>query len=48
MTWIAARGALTGRVTKVHSNYHIPISNTAAALMILENHAQSAAQTRAA
>ena len=37
MTWLAARGALTGSVTKVHSNYHIPISNTAAALMVLEN-----------
>ena len=29
MAWIAARGALTGRVSKVHSNYHVPISNTA-------------------
>jgi protocatechuate 4,5-dioxygenase beta chain len=37
MTWLAARGALTGSVSKVHSNYHIPISNTAAALMVLEN-----------
>ena len=37
MTWLAARGALTGRVSKVHSNYHIPISNTAAASMVLEN-----------
>jgi len=26
MTWIAARGALTGAVTKVHASYHIPIS----------------------
>jgi len=24
-------------VSKVHSNYHIPISNTAAASMVLEN-----------
>jgi protocatechuate 4,5-dioxygenase beta chain len=37
MTWIAARGALTGRVRKIHSNYHIPISNTAVALMVLAN-----------
>jgi protocatechuate 4,5-dioxygenase beta chain len=37
MAWIAARGALTGRVTKVHSNYHIPISNTATGLMVLAN-----------
>jgi protocatechuate 4,5-dioxygenase beta chain len=37
MTWIAARGALTGSVRRVHSNYHIPISNTAGATMLLEN-----------
>ena len=37
MTWIAARGALTGRVTKVHSNYHLPVSNTATGVMVLEN-----------
>jgi protocatechuate 4,5-dioxygenase beta chain len=37
MAWLAARGALTGRVTKVHSNYHVPISNTATGLMVLEN-----------
>jgi protocatechuate 4,5-dioxygenase beta chain len=48
MTWIAARGALTGSVTKVHSNYHIPISNTAGAMMVLENRAQSAPRTQAA
>jgi protocatechuate 4,5-dioxygenase beta chain len=30
LSWIAMRGALTGRVSKVHSNYHIPISNTVA------------------
>jgi protocatechuate 4,5-dioxygenase beta chain len=27
--WLAARGALAGDVRRVHSNYHIPISNTA-------------------
>jgi protocatechuate 4,5-dioxygenase beta chain len=36
MTWVAARGALAGPVRKVHSNYHIPISNTAAGLMVME------------
>jgi protocatechuate 4,5-dioxygenase, beta chain len=46
--WLAARGALTGTVSKVHSNYHIPISNTAAGLMVLENQAQPAARARAA
>ncbi len=35
--WLVARGALTGQVSKLHSNYHIPISNTAAGLMLLEN-----------
>jgi protocatechuate 4,5-dioxygenase beta chain len=39
LMWIAARGALTGRVSSVHSNYHIPISNTAAGLMVMENRA---------
>jgi protocatechuate 4,5-dioxygenase beta chain len=38
LNWIAARGALTGRVSEVHRNYHIPISNTAAGLQVLENH----------
>jgi len=37
LMWLATRGALTGTVTKVHSNYHIPISNTAAGLMVLQN-----------
>ncbi|GAB4349106.1 MAG: gallate dioxygenase [Gammaproteobacteria bacterium] len=35
--WLAMRGALTGKVTKIHSNYHIPISNTASGLLVLEN-----------
>ena len=37
MNWLVARGALTGSVSSVHSNYHIPISNTATGLMVLEN-----------
>jgi protocatechuate 4,5-dioxygenase, beta chain len=37
INWIAARGALTGAVGKLHSNYHIPISNTATGLLLLEN-----------
>jgi len=37
LNWMAMRGALTGRVTQVHRNYHIPISNTAAATVVLEN-----------
>jgi protocatechuate 4,5-dioxygenase, beta chain len=34
--WLAARGAVGGPVRKVHTNYHIPISNTAAGMMALE------------
>jgi protocatechuate 4,5-dioxygenase beta chain len=34
--WLATRGAVPGRVRKVHTNYHIPISNTAAGMMALE------------
>ena len=39
LNWIAMRGALTGHVKKIHQNYHIPISNTASALLLLENNA---------
>ena len=48
MAWIAARGALTGRVSKVHSNYHVPISNTATGTMVLENQPRPSPQVRAA
>ena len=37
LNWMAMRGALTGRVKELYRNYHIPISNTAAATMVLEN-----------
>jgi protocatechuate 4,5-dioxygenase beta chain len=37
LNWLVARAALSGRVEKVHSNYHIPISNTASGLMVLQN-----------
>ena len=37
LNWMAMRGALTGRVRETHRNYHIPISNTAAATVVLEN-----------
>jgi len=39
INWLIARAALGGNVSKVHSNYHVPISNTASGLMVLENHA---------
>jgi protocatechuate 4,5-dioxygenase, beta chain len=34
--WLATRAALGESVRKVHANYHIPISNTASGLMVLE------------
>jgi protocatechuate 4,5-dioxygenase, beta chain len=37
VNWLIARAALGGAVSKVHSNYHVPISNTASGLMVLEN-----------
>jgi protocatechuate 4,5-dioxygenase beta chain len=37
LMWVAARAALSGRVSGVHSNYHIPISNTAAGLMVMQS-----------
>jgi protocatechuate 4,5-dioxygenase beta chain len=36
LMWLATRGALGDRVRALHSNYHIPISNTASGLMLLE------------
>ena len=37
LNWLAARGALLGSVRELASNYHVPISNTAAATVLLEN-----------
>lgn len=36
LNWIAARGAMGGEAVERHRNYHIPISNTAAATLVLE------------
>jgi protocatechuate 4,5-dioxygenase beta chain len=44
LNWIAMRGALTGKVSEAHRNYHIPISNTAAATLVLDNRAVSRRQ----
>lgn len=35
--WLAMRGCLNGKVKRLHQNYHIPISNTAAGTLLLEN-----------
>ena len=37
MCWIAMRGALQGRVSELHSTYHVPISNTGGAVLLMEN-----------
>lgn len=36
LMWLATRGALGGKVQELHRNYHIPISNTASGLMLLQ------------
>jgi protocatechuate 4,5-dioxygenase, beta chain len=48
LNWIAMRGALTGDVSRVHGNYHVPISNTASALLVLENRTSAATTYRKA
>jgi protocatechuate 4,5-dioxygenase beta chain len=37
ISWLVMRGALAEPVRKVHSHYHVPVSNTAAGLMVLAN-----------
>jgi protocatechuate 4,5-dioxygenase beta chain len=46
LMWIAARGALRGDISRVHCNYHIPISNTAAGVLLLEDRAAIACTPR--
>lgn len=36
LMWLATRAALGGKVRELHRNYHIPISNTASGVMVLE------------
>jgi protocatechuate 4,5-dioxygenase beta chain len=35
--WLVMRGAMNANVRKVHSTYHVPASNTAAALALFDN-----------
>ncbi len=37
LMWLAARATLGERARELHRNYHIPISNTASGLMLLEH-----------
>jgi protocatechuate 4,5-dioxygenase, beta chain len=39
LNWMAMRGALRGRVSELNRNYHIPVSNTAAATVVYDNQA---------
>ena len=41
--WLAMRGAMTHGATLVHSHYHIPVSSTAAGVLVLENSAPALA-----
>jgi protocatechuate 4,5-dioxygenase beta chain len=41
LTWLAMRGALGERARLVHRHYHIPISNTAGGLLVMEPQPQS-------
>jgi protocatechuate 4,5-dioxygenase beta chain len=36
LNWLVARGTLPQKARQVHVNYHIPISNTASGLLVLE------------
>lgn len=36
LNWIVGRGIIGSRAREIHRNYHIPISNTATALQVLE------------
>lgn len=40
--WLIMRGAMGDRVREVHRHYHVPASNTAAGLMILESEEHNA------
>ena len=35
--WLVMRGALQDKVNLVHKHYHVPISNTGAGVLVLEN-----------
>lgn len=41
--WLVMRGALDEQITRVHDTYHVPASNTAAALALFDNTVAAAA-----
>jgi protocatechuate 4,5-dioxygenase beta chain len=36
--WLVMRGALQSNVKVIHKHYHVPISNTGAGVLVLENY----------
>jgi protocatechuate 4,5-dioxygenase, beta chain len=48
VNWLVARGALPDRVSQTHRHYHIPVSNTAAGLLLLEGASAKAVTARSA
>ena len=47
LMWLTARATLGGSARELHSSYHIPISNTAAGVMLFEPAAQQVVQEEA-
>jgi protocatechuate 4,5-dioxygenase beta chain len=41
--WLVMRGAMNGRIAKVHSHYFVPASNTAAGIALFDNRASQPA-----
>jgi protocatechuate 4,5-dioxygenase beta chain len=35
--WLVMRGALDPKVNVIHKHYHVPVSNTGAGVLVLEN-----------
>ncbi|MES2606063.1 MAG: class III extradiol dioxygenase subunit beta [Pseudomonadota bacterium] len=46
--WMAMRGSLGNNVTETYRHYHVPASNTAAALIVMETHDEKPAKKAAA
>jgi protocatechuate 4,5-dioxygenase beta chain len=35
--WLVMRGALGSKVTTLHTDYHVPVSNTAAGVIVMQD-----------
>jgi protocatechuate 4,5-dioxygenase beta chain len=40
LNWLVMRGAFTGAIRQAHRSYHVPVSNTAAGVLVIENVAE--------